>query len=85
MVISLSIYSKGKTVFSMIWKGFGETEKEWIWKNSNKKNAVYVQVSFKSINGVFYYVPGGIRFYIILSECFGVVPNFFLKALEKVE
>ena len=69
----------------MIWKGFGETEKEWIWKNSNKKNAVYVQVSFKSINGVFYYVPGSIRFYIILSECFGVVPNFFLKALDKVE
>ena len=69
----------------MIWKEFGETEKEWIWKNSNKKNAIYVQVSFKSINGVFYYIPGGIRFYIILSKCFGGVPNFFLKALEKVE
>lgn len=69
----------------MIWKGFGETEKSGFGRIQIKKNAVYVQVSFKSINGVFYYVPGSIRFYIILSECFGVVPNFFLKALEKVE
>ena len=66
-----------KTVFSMIWKGFGDG-KRVIGKNFKKKNAAYVQVSFKSINGVFFIRPTSIRFYIILSECFGVVPNFFL-------
>ncbi len=66
----------------MIWKGFGRRKKSDL-KNFKKKNAVYVQVSFKSINGVFFYYANSIRFYIILSECFGVVPNFFLEGSGK--
>lgn len=67
----------------MIWKGFGETEKEWIWKNSNKKKRCLCSSVFKEHKWRFLLCARQHTFLYNIIGMFRRSPEFFLEGSGK--